>query len=189
VTTSAVEIPALAAGVWTIDPTHSEVGFSVRHMMVSKVRGTFKSFDGTLTIADNPLDSRVEARIETFSVDTRDENRDNHLRSSDFFEVENYPYMTFVSTGVRPHGRDYVVTGDLTIRGVTRSLDLFLEFNGVSPDPWGGTRAGFSASTEISRADFGISFNIPIDGGGVVVGDRIKISLEIEAVLQSNPAS
>ena len=106
--TSTVEIPALVAGVWTIDPTHSEVGFTVRHMMVSKVRGTFKNFDGTLTIADNLLDSRVEARIETFSVDTRDENRDNHLRSSDFFEVEKYPYMTFVSTGVRPGGSSVI---------------------------------------------------------------------------------
>ena len=187
--TSTVANPALVAGVWAIDPTHSEVGFTVRHLMVSKVRGTFKTFDGTLTIADDPLESRVEARIDAFSVDTRDENRDNHLRSSDFFEVEKYPYLTFVSTGVRQHGHDYVVTGDLTIRGVTRSVDLDLEFNGVSPDPWGGTRAGFSASTEISRADFGIEFNIPIDGGGVVVGDRIKINLEIEAVLQANQAS
>jgi polyisoprenoid-binding protein YceI len=187
--TSTVATPALVAGVWAIDPTHSEVGFTVRHLMVSKVRGTFKTFDGTLTIAADPLQSKVEARIDAFSVDTRDENRDNHLRSSDFFEVEKYPNMTFVSTSVRPHGHDYVVTGDLTIRGVTRSVDLDLEFNGVSPDPWGGTRAGFSASTEISRADFGIEFNIPIDGGGVVVGDKIKISLEIEAVLQANQAS
>jgi polyisoprenoid-binding protein YceI len=154
--------------------------------MVSKVKGSFKTFEGTITIAPNLLDSKVEAKIETFSVDTRDENRDNHLRSADFFEVEKYPYMTFVSTEVRPHGADYVVTGDLTIRGVTRSVDLALEFNGVSPDPWGGTRAGFSASTEISRGDFGIEFNVPIDGGGVVVGDKIKISLEIEAVLQGN---
>jgi polyisoprenoid-binding protein YceI len=185
-TTTAVEVPALVTGTWAIDPSHSEVGFTVRHLMVSKVKGNFKNFDGTISIAGNQLDSRVEARIDAFSVDTRDENRDNHLRSSDFFEVENHPYITFVSTSVRPDGRDYVVTGDLTIRGVTRSVDLALEFNGVSPDPWGGTRAGFSASTEISRADFGIEFNIPMDGGGVVVGDKIKINLEIEAVLQTN---
>jgi polyisoprenoid-binding protein YceI len=184
--TTAVEVPALVAGTWAIDPSHSEVGFTVRHLMVSKVKGSFKTFEGTITIAENPLDSRVEARIDAFSVDTRDENRDNHLRSSDFFEVENYPYITFVSSSVRPQGHDYVVTGDLTIRGVTRSVDLALEFNGVSPDPWGGTRAGFSAFTEISRADYGIEFNIPMDGGGVVVGDKIKINLEIEAVLQTS---
>jgi polyisoprenoid-binding protein YceI len=181
-----VALPALAAGTWAIDVSHSEVGFTVRHLMVSKVKGSFKTFEGAITIAPNPLDSKVEARIETFSVDTRDENRDNHLRSSDFFEVENYPYITFVSTSVRPHGHDFVVTGDLTIRGVTRSVDLALEFNGVTPDPWGGTRAGFSASTEISRGDFGITFNMPIDGGGVVVGDKIKINLEIEAILQAS---
>jgi polyisoprenoid-binding protein YceI len=183
--TTTVDIPALVAGTWAIDQSHSEVGFTVRHLMVSKVKGSFKNFEGAITIAGNPLDSKVEARIDAFSVDTRDENRDNHLRSSDFFEVENYPYITFVSTSVRPHGRDYVVTGDLTIRGVTRRVDLDLEFNGVTPDPWGGTRAGFSAATEISRADFGITFNMPIDGGGVVVGDKIKINLEIEAVLQA----
>ena len=184
--TSIVEVPGLVTGTWAIDPSHSEVGFSVRHLMVSKVKGSFKTFEGSITIAEDPLASQVEASIDAWSVDTRDENRDNHLRSSDFFEVENYPKITFASTAVRPHGRDYVVTGDLTIRGVTRSVDLELEFNGVSPDPWGGTRAGFSASTEISRADFGIEFNIPMDGGGVVVGDRIKISLEVEAVLQTN---
>jgi polyisoprenoid-binding protein YceI len=183
--TATIEIPSLVAGTWSIDPVHSEVGFTVRHLMVSKVKGTFKTFEGTITIAPHPLESRVEANVETFSVDTGDENRDNHLRSSDFFEVEKYPYLTFVSTSIRPRGGDFVVTGDLTIRGVTHSVDLDLEFNGVSPDPWGGTRAGFSASTEISRADFGIEFNMPLDGGGVVVGDKIKISLEIEAILQN----
>jgi polyisoprenoid-binding protein YceI len=185
--TPTVEVPGLVAGTWNIDPVHSEVGFSVRHLMVSKVKGSFKTFDGTITIADNPLDSRVEAHIDASSVDTRDENRDNHLRSADFFEVESHPQITFVSTAVRPAGgSDYEVIGDLTIHGVTRSVELGLEFNGVSPDPWGGTRAGFSAGTEISRADFGMEFNMPLDGGGVVVGDRIKISLEVEAVLQKD---
>jgi polyisoprenoid-binding protein YceI len=177
-------IPGLATGTWTIDPVHSEVDFTVRHLMVSKVRGSFKTFDGTITIAENPLESRVEAHIDASSVDTRDENRDTHLRSSDFFEVEKHPQITFVSTAVRPAGGDYVVTGELTIHGVTRSVDLALEYNGVSSDPWGGQRAGFSASTEISRGDYGIEFNMPLDGGGVVVGDKIKINIEIEAVLQ-----
>ncbi len=182
--TSTPTIPGLVTGTWTIDPVHSEVGFSVRHLMVSKVRGTFKTFDGTISIAENPLESRVEAHIDASSVDTRDENRDNHLRSSDFFEVEKHPQINFVSTAVRPARRDYVVTGDLTIHGVTRSVELALEFNGVNADPWGGQRAGFSAETEISRGDYGIEFNMPLDGGGVVVGDKIKIEIEIEAVLQ-----
>lgn len=184
--TSTVEIPGLVAGTWTIDPTHSEVGFSVRHLMVSKVKGTFKTFQGTVTIADNLEDSSVDATIDAASVDTRDEGRDNHLRSADFFHVDNHPQITFASTSLRPQGRDYVLTGDLTIHGVTRPVDLDLEFNGVSRDPWGGTRSGFSATTEINRSDYGIEFNIPLDGGGVVVGDRIKITLEIESVLQSD---
>ena len=181
---TSIEIPGLVAGTWDIDPVHSEVGFSVRHLMVSKVKGTFKTFSGSITIAENPLESKVEATIDASTVDTRDENRDTHLRSSDFFEVEKHPQIIFRSTSVHPKGSDYTVTGDLTIHGVTRSVDLELEFNGVSPDPWGGTRAGFSASTEISRSDFGIEFNMALDGGGVVVGDKIKITLEVEAVLQ-----
>ncbi|HEY3811154.1 MAG TPA: YceI family protein [Acidimicrobiales bacterium] len=181
---STVDVPGLVAGTWVIDPVHSEVGFSVRHLMVSKVKGRFKTFEGSIIIAENPLDSKVEAVIDATTVDTQDENRDNHLRSQDFFEVEKHPQIIFKSTSVRPQGSDYLVTGDLTIHGVTRSVDLELEFNGVSPDPWGGTRAGFSATTEISRGDFGIEFNMPLDGGGVVVGDKIKINLEVEAVLQ-----
>lgn len=184
--TSPVTVPGLVQGTWVIDPIHSEVGFSVRHLMVSKVRGSFKTFEGTISIAENPVDSKVEVRIDASSVDTRDENRDTHLRSSDFFEVDKHPQITFVSTSVRPKGNDYVVTGDLTIHGVTRPVDLATEFNGVSPDPWGGQRAGFSAETEISRNDFGVEFNMPLEGGGVVVGDKIKITLEIEAVLQKS---
>jgi polyisoprenoid-binding protein YceI len=182
--TTAVEVPGLVAGTWAIDPSHSEVGFSVRHLMVSKVKGTFKRFEGALHLAENLLDSRVEATIDVSSVDTRDEGRDNHLRSQDFFDVERHPEIKFSSTSIRPSGKDFVVTGDLTIHGVTRVVDLDLEFNGVSPDPWGGTRAGFSATTEINRSDYGVEFNMPLDGGGVVVGDRIKITLEVEAILQ-----
>jgi polyisoprenoid-binding protein YceI len=184
--TTAVEIPGLVAGTWAIDPSHSEVGFSVRHLMVSKVKGTFKTFEGKLTIAEDVLESRVEATIDASSVDTRDEGRDNHLRSSDFFHVAEHPQITFASTSLRPAGRDYVVAGDLTIHGVTRRVELNLEFNGVSPDPWGGLRTGFSASTEINRTDYGVEFNMPLDGGGVVVGDKVKITLEIEAVLQKD---
>jgi polyisoprenoid-binding protein YceI len=179
-----VVVPGLVAGTWAIDPVHSEVGFTVRHLMVSKVRGKFATYSGTITVADNPLDSKVEATIEAGSVSTGDDNRDGHLKTADFFEVEAHPNLTFTSTSVEPKGSDFVVTGDLSIRGVTRSVVLALEFNGVGPDPWGGTRAGFTAKTEISRKDFGMEFNMPLDGGGVVVSDKVQITLEIEAVKQ-----
>ncbi|MCB0978306.1 MAG: polyisoprenoid-binding protein [Acidimicrobiales bacterium] len=177
--------PEIPAGTWTIDPSHSEVGFSVRHLAVSKVKGQFQTFEGTLTIAEDPLRSSVEASIDLSSINTRDEARDNHLRSGDFFNVEASPKMTFRSTSVSPDGGDYKLTGELTIKDVTRIVELDLEFNGTSPDPWGGTRSGFSATGEINRKDFGIDFNIPLDGGGVVIGDKIKLFLEVEAVLQA----
>ena len=176
--------PQIPAGTWTIDPSHSEVGFSVRHLMVSKVKGNFETFEGTITIAEDPLQSSVTAEVDLSSINTRDEQRDGHLRSADFFEVETHPKLTFTSTSVEPKGDDYVVTGDLSIKGTTKPVVLDLEFNGVHPDPWGGTRAGFSAETEISRKEFGVDFEIPMDGGGVVVGDKIKVLLEVEAVLQ-----
>jgi polyisoprenoid-binding protein YceI len=177
--------PEIPAGTWTIDASHSEVGFTVRHLMVSKVRGNFETFEGTITIAEDPLASSVTAEVDLSSINTRDAGRDEHLRSSDFFDVATHPKLTFVSTSVAPKGSDYVVVGDLTIKGVTKSVELALEFNGVSADPWGGTRAGFTASTSISRKAFGVDFEIPLDGGGVVVGDEIKIGLEVEAILQT----
>jgi polyisoprenoid-binding protein YceI len=183
--TTATTLPGLVTGVWALDPSHTEVGFSVRHLMVSKVRGTFRTFSGEITVADDVLDSSVRATIDLNSIDTNDANRDTHLRSADFFEVDTHKEMTFASTSLRPDGGDFALVGDLTIKGVTREVELKLEFNGVHPDPWGGTRAGFSAEGEISRGDFGIDFQIPLDGGGVVVGDKIKIALEIEAVLQT----
>jgi polyisoprenoid-binding protein YceI len=182
-TTSRTVVPAITAGTWNIDPTHSEVSFSVRHLMVSKVRGTFTGFSGAITIADDPLQSSVAASVDMSSIDTRDANRDAHLRSADFFHVEDHPNMTYRSTSVRPDGDSYAVDGELTLRGVTRPIQLNLEFNGVSADPWGGTRAGFSAATEINRRDFGVDITMPLDGGGVVVGDKVKIELEIEAIL------
>ncbi len=178
-------IADLAAGTWIIDAGHSHVGFSVRHLAVSKVRGHFTSFAGTLTIAEDPLASSVEATIDVASIDTRDEARDHHLRTSDFFAVEEFPTLEFRSTGVRTAGNDYVITGDLTLRGITRTVELALEFHGVSADPWGGTRAGFTAETKIDRKDFGVNWNAPIDGGGVVVGEKVTITLEIEAVRET----
>ena len=176
--------PEIPAGTWTIDPSHSEVGFSVRHLMVSKVKGNFETFEGTITIGENPLESSVTASVDLNSINTRDAQRDGHLKSADFFETESHPTLTFVSTSVAANGSDFAVTGDLTIKGTTKSVVLDLEFNGVHPDPWGGTRSGFSAETEISRKEFGVDFEIPMDGGGVVVGDKIKVTLEVEAVLQ-----
>ena len=153
--------------------------------MVSKVKGNFETFEGAITIAENPLESSVTATVDLSSINTRDEQRDGHLRSADFFDTENHPNLTFTSTSVIADGDDFKVTGDLSIKGVTKQVVLDLEFNGVHPDPWGGTRAGFSAETEISRKEFGVDFEIPMDGGGVVVGDKIKVLLEVEAVLQA----
>ena len=162
---TAVEIPGYVAGTWTIDPVHSEVSFVVRHMMVSKVRGRFDKFEGTIVTAPDPLQSSVTATVELSSVNTGEPNRDNHIRSADFFEVESHPHLTFRSTGVRPDGDDFLLDGDLTIRGTTKPVTLKLEVNGFGPDPFGGTRAGFSASGEINRNDFGVSYNGPIPGG------------------------
>jgi len=184
-TTTQTPIPDLAAGTWTIDAAHSDVSFTVRHMMVSKVRGHFTRFEGEIRVGEDQLASSVSADIDVSSVDTRDEGRDNHLRSADFFDLEKYPKIIYRSTGVHQVGDGFVVNGELTIHGVTRQVKLNLEVNGVSRDPWGGTRAGFSATTEISRKDFDIDLQMPLDGGGVVVGDKIQIALEVEAILQT----
>ncbi|HEU5271000.1 MAG TPA: YceI family protein [Jatrophihabitans sp.] len=183
-TTTAPAIPGYLTGTWQIDPTHSDVSFSVRHMMVSKVKGRFGTFSGTIVTAENPLESSVTAEIDAASIDTNQAQRDNHIRSADFFEVAKYPTITFTSTSVEPKGDDFLVHGDLTIKGNTRSVPLKLELNGFGPDAYGGTRAGFTATTEISRKEFGVDIDMPMDGGGVVVGDKITITLEIEAVLQ-----
>ena len=177
-------LPGLVDGSWVIDAAHSDVAFTVRHLMVSKVRGQFTRFEGAIQITEEPADSSVVATIDLSSIDTRNDDRDAHLRSPDFFDVERHPIMTYRSTGVRPVGDGYAVSGELSLHGVARPVELALEFNGVSADPWGGTRAGFSATTEINRRDFGIDISLPLDGGGVVVGDKVKVSLEIEAVLQ-----
>ena len=177
-------LPGLVAGTWVIDAAHSDVAFKVRHLMVSKVRGQFTRFEGTITVGREPSDSSVVATIDMSSVDTSNEERDGHLRSADFFDVERFPTMTYRSTGVRPEGDGYVVSGILALHGMTKPVDLIVEFNGVSNDPWGGVRAGFSATTEINRREFGMDLSLPLAGGGVVVGDKINVSLEIEAVLQ-----
>ncbi len=184
VTTHQVQIPNYLAGTYAIDQAHSEVGFSVRHMMVSKVRGRFGDFAGEVVLADNPLDSSVTATIQLASIDTNNDQRDAHIRSADFFDVEKYPAMTFRSTGVRQGGDGYLVDGDLTLKGVTKGVTLELELNGFNPDPWGGQRVGFTATTQINRNDFGVDIQLPIETGGVVVGDKVTVTLEIEAVRQ-----
>ncbi|MGY1640138.1 YceI family protein [Geodermatophilus sp. SYSU D00703] len=184
-TSTATQIPGYVVGTWDIDPTHSTVGFSVRHMMVSKVRGYFRDFSGEIVTAEDPAQSSVTARIDMDSIDTRQEQRDAHIRSADFFDVGNHTEMTFRSTAVRTDGADWTVVGDLTIKGITRTVELELELNGFGPDAYGGTRAGFSAKTEISRKEFGVDIDMPMDGGGVVVGDKINVELEIEAVLRT----
>ena len=168
----------IVAGSWTIDPAHSEVGFTVRHLM-SKVRGQFTSFEGSLTTGDSLESTRATATVDLNSIDTRDEQRDGHLRSGDFFDVENTGPMTFTTTSFD----GTTATGDLTIKGTTRQVDLDVEFLGAGQDPWGGQRLGFEASTEISRKDFGVDFNIPLDGGKLLIGDKVNIHLAVEAVL------
>ena len=182
---TATQIPGYVAGTWDIDAAHSTVGFSVRHMMVSKVRGYFREFSGEIVTAGDPTQSSVSATIDLTSIDTRQEQRDAHIRSADFFDVDNHLQMAFRSTAVRTDGADWTVEGDLTIKGITKPVTLELELNGFGPDAYGGFRAGFSAKTEISRKAFGVDIDMPMDGGGVVVGDKITVELEIEAVLRT----
>ncbi|MFV1357399.1 YceI family protein [Mycolicibacterium fortuitum] len=174
----------LTAGTWVIDPVHSSINFSVRHLMVSKVRGSFETFSGAITVAEDGTPS-VSATIDVNSIDTRNEQRDAHVRSADFFDAENYPTATFVSTGVRPDGDDYIVDGDFTLKGVTKPVSLKLEYNGVNPGMGQGAVAGFEASVVLNRKDFGIDIDMPLETGGTVVGDKVTITLEIEALKQA----
>jgi polyisoprenoid-binding protein YceI len=179
-----VTIPA--PGTFTLDPVHSSVGFVVRHLMVSKVRGAFAEFSGAITIGEDPLDSSVTATINTASLTTGAADRDNHVRGPEFLDVENHPTITFVSTGLKGvGGSEFVLTGDLTIRDVTKQVELKLEFDGVVTNPWGKEVIAYSASTEIDREEFGVTWNAAMEAGGVVVSRTVKIELEGEAVRQS----
>jgi polyisoprenoid-binding protein YceI len=180
--TTETALPGYEAATWNIDPVHSEVGFSARHMMVSKVRGRFANFSGQLVTTDDPAESSVTAEIDLKSITTGNDQRDNHIRSADFFEVETYPTMTYRSTGIRVEDGEYILDGDLTLKGITKSVPLHLEVNGFGPDSHGGVRAGFTATGELNRQDFNVSFNAPLANGGVVVSDKIALHLEIEAV-------
>jgi polyisoprenoid-binding protein YceI len=182
---SRTQIPNYLTGTWDIDPVHSDVSFTVRHMMVSKVRGQFGTFSGEIVTGNDLADSSVTVTIDASSINTNNDQRDAHIRSADFFAVENHPTWTYRSTGVRADGDDLIVDGELTIKGVTRSVPLAVEVGGFGPDAYGGIRAGFSGSATINRNDFGVDISMPLDGGGVVVGEKVQINLEIEAVLRA----
>jgi polyisoprenoid-binding protein YceI len=178
-----VELPV--PGTYEIDASHTNVGFVARHLMVSKTRGSFPSVSGTITIGHDPADSSVEVTIDAAGVDTGDEKRDGHLRSADFFDVENYPTISYRSTAVTADAAGHFdVDGELTVRGVTRPVQLRVTFEGAVTDPWGGVRSGFAARAEVDREDFGLTWNQVLEGGGVLVGKKIVIEIEAEGVLQ-----
>ena len=183
-TTATTTLPGLTPGTWAIDPVHSTVGFSIRHLMVSKVRGSFNDFSGSITVAEDGTPS-VVAVINVDSVDTKNADRDAHVKSADFFDHEQFPTATFTSTELRAKGDDYVLAGEFTLRGVTKTVELALEYNGVNPGMGQGPVAGVEATTVLNRKDFGISIDMPLEGGGAVLGDKITITLEIEAGLQA----
>ncbi|HEY4928623.1 MAG TPA: YceI family protein [Acidimicrobiales bacterium] len=183
-TVNGAEYPAV--GTYDLDVSHTRVGFAVRHMAVSKVRGEFKEFSGTLELAEDPAASSISVTVQAASVDTHDENRDNHLRTNDFFDVENHPTWSFTSTAIHPvNATQWKVDGDLTIRGVTKQVTLDATLEGVVQDPYGMHRVGFSATTSIDREDFGVSFNGVLEAGGVIVSKKVDIDLEIEATLRA----
>jgi len=182
-TAETVEIPGYIAGTWNIDPVHSHIGFVARHLMVSKVRGNFTKFEGQIVTAADPLQSTATATIDTTSFDTSNEQRNSDVKGENFLDVANHPTMTYRSTGIRREGDEYIADGDLTIRGITHPVALTVEVNGFGPDPYGGTRAGFSATGEINRNDYGITANMVLPTGGVMVSEKIQLTIEIEATL------
>lgn len=176
----------IPAGTYTIDPAHSEAGFTARHAMVTKVRGSFTDIEGTITVGDDLAASSVTATISTGSVDTRQADRDGHLKSADFFDVEQYPTMTFTSTGVRDvTDEGFVLDGDLTIKDVTKPVSLETTFGGSAQDPFGNTRLGFEATADIEREQWGLSWNAALDTGGVLVSKKIALTLEVSAIPQA----
>ncbi len=176
------EVPT--PGTYAIDASHTHAGFVVRHLMVSKVRGAFSGVSGTVTVADDVTESSVEVEIDPATIDTRDAGRDEHLRSADFFGTEEFPTITFVSTGLRRDGSEWVLDGDLTIKGVSRPVRLDVEFLGAVTDPWGGSRLGFSAAGELDREEWGLNWNQALEAGGVVVGKKATLEIEAELIRQ-----
>ena len=182
---TADSIPGYKTGTWIVDPAHSEMSFSVRHLMISKVRGTFDSFSATIETAENPLESKVAASAQVASINTNDDGRDTHLKSADFFDADTFPTLEFSSTGVSEGGNGVIVTGDLTLHGVTKSVTLDVDFGGFGTDPYGNYKLGLTANTEINREDFGLTWNAALEAGGVLVGEKVTITIDLQAVLQA----
>jgi polyisoprenoid-binding protein YceI len=177
-TIDGVELPA--AGTWTIDTSHSSVNFKVKHLGVAKTRGRFTRFEGTVEVGERPEDTTVEVSIDASSVDTHDSGRDDHLRSADFFDVANHPNLTFRSTKVSGSGDEWKLEGELTVAGVTKPVTLAVDYDGVTTDPWGNTKAGFTATTKVNREEFGLTWNAALETGGFLVGKDVSIELEVE---------
>lgn len=181
---STTTVPTTVTGTYTIDPTHSRIGFVARHAMVTKVRGSFNDFEGSGYFdAADPANSRVQLTIKAASIDTRNTDRDNHLKSNDFFDMENYPEITFVSTAVEPiDAETYRVTGDLTIKGVTKPVTVDFEYSGTAVDPFGNTRVGFEGQTTVNRKDWGVNWNAALEAGGVLVSEKVTLEFEVSAI-------
>jgi polyisoprenoid-binding protein YceI len=185
-TTSTDIHPSYVAGTWKLDPTHSEVAFSVRHLAISKVRGTFETFDATIVTAEDPAQSTIEGTIDVASVNTNNADRDQHLRTGDFFLADEHPQITFRASGVPALDSSdaFTLEGELTLRGVTKPVTLKGEFGGIATDPWGNTKAGATLTTKINRHDYGVSWNAALEAGGVMLGDDVTITLELQVALQ-----
>ncbi|WGD36422.1 YceI family protein [Lysinibacter sp. HNR] len=181
----ASSIPGYKAGTWSIDPTHSEISFSIRHLAISKVKGKFENFDATFVTAENPLESTVTASAEVVSINTNESNRDGHLRTGDFFDAEQFPHITFTSTGARHEGGEFKVDGELTIKGTTLPVTFDFDFGGFGTDPYGNYKAGFTATTVVKRESFGLTWNAPLEAGGFLLGADVTITLDIQAALNA----
>lgn len=173
----------MSTQTWNIDPAHSSVHFTVRHMVIAKVRGSFGKFSGSLTLDGADLaQGRLTAKVDVASIDTAEEKRDAHLKSADFFDVARFPEMTFTSTRVEGQGERFKVVGDLSLHGVTKPVSLEVERNGAGKDPWGNERVGFSAKGSLNRTDYGLKWNQALEAGGVLVGEKVEIEIEVSAV-------
>ena len=176
-------------GTYTVDASHSQIGFTARHLMVTKVRGAFNEFSGGgLVDFENPASSQVQLTIQAASIDTRNADRDGHLKGNDFFDMAQFPEITFVSTSAAKNGDAYAVTGDLTIKGISKSVTVNFDFTGTAVDPWGNTRIGFEGKTTIDRTDWGVNWNTPLDGGGVLVSEKINLEFELSAIRSADVA-
>jgi len=185
-TITAEAIPGYRAGTWTVDQAHTEIGFSVRHLAISKVKGVFERFDATVIATDNPLESSVTVTIDVTSINTKNAERDKHLRTNDFFAPEEYPTIEFRSTGVRHEGDELLVDGELTIKGTTKPITLRGEFGGIATDPWGNTKAAATGTAVINRHDFGVSWNAPLETGGFLLGDEVTLTIDAQFQWQAD---